>query len=492
MFHRCFSHRISQPISVNAAMKDHLDAIVVGAGPNGLSAAIELARSGFQVRVLDAMAEPGGGTHSGELTLPGFLHDHCSAVHPTGILSPYFRQLPLEQHGLRWLQTEASVAHPLDDGPAVMLSQSLERTADGLGKVDSKRWRWLFNPWLKHPHDLLADLMSPLGTIPKRPLQMARFGTCALWPARRFAKTLFHESRAQALIAGCAGHSILPLDFLGTAALGLIFAICGHVENWPVAQGGSRAIGDALAEYLQSLGGEIECNHPVDAVGDLPPVRAVLLDLSPKSVVALAADLLPSSYCRRLQRYRYGPGTYKMDWALDGPIPWRDPEVATATTVHVGGTLDEIALSERDAWQGKPSEAPYLILCQQSHADPTRTPAGKHTGYAYCHVPHGSDWDMSERVERQIERFAPGFRDIILQRHITRPADFEAWNPNYVGGAITGGAANLTQLFTRPVARLNPYTTPNPQLFICSASTPPGGGVHGMCGYHAARAVICA
>ena len=471
-------------------MKDHLDAIVVGAGPNGLSAAIELARSGFQVRIVDAMPEPGGGTLSGELTLPGFLHDHCSAVHPTGILSPYFRQLPLEQHGLQWLQTDASVAHPLDDGPAVMMYQSLDKTAERLGGSDGRRWRRLFRPFLGHPHDLLADLMSPLGSLPRRPLQMARFGALALWPAKRFAKTFFRNEQAQALIAGCAGHSILPLEFLGTAALGLIFSICGHVENWPVAKGGSQAIGNALAEYFRSLGGEIHCGQRVEAVGDLPPVRVVLLDLSPKSIVSLAADLLPNSYCRRLQRYRYGPGTFKMDWALDGPIPWRNPEVATATTVHVGGTLDEIARSERDAWDGRPSAAPYLILCQQSHADPTRAPNGKHTGYAYCHVPNGSEFDMSERIEQQIERFAPGFRDTILKRHITRPMDFEGWNPNYVGGAITGGAANLSQLFTRPVARLNPYTTPNPQLFICSASTPPGGGVHGMCGYHAARAAI--
>ncbi len=471
-------------------MKDQLDAIVVGAGPNGLSAAIELARAGFSVRVVDAMPEPGGGTRSGELTLPGFLHDHCSAVHPTGILSPFFRQLPLQQHGLEWLQLSASVAHPMDDGPAVMMNQSLQQTADRLGGIDGQRWQRMFRPFVRHAHDLLADVMSPLGAIPRRPLQMARFGSLALWPARRFAKTFFRDERARALIAGCAGHSVLPLDFLGTAALGLIFSICAHVENWPVAQGGSQAIGKALAAYLRSLGGDLQCDHRVEAVGDLPPVRAVLLDLSPKSIVTLADDLLPSSYRKRLLRYRYGPGTFKMDWALDGPIPWRDPEVATATTVHVGGTLDEIALSEHDAWHGRPSSAPYLIVCQQSHADSTRAPAGKHTGYAYCHVPNGSGFDMGERIERQIERFAPGFKDVILERQVTRPVDFEDWNPNYVGGAITGGAANLSQLFTRPVARLNPYTTPNPQLFICSASTPPGGGVHGMCGYHAAQAAI--
>ncbi len=470
-------------------MAETLDAIVVGAGPNGLAAAIELARSGYRVRVCEAMQEPGGGTHTRQLTLPGFYHDQCSAVHPTGILSPYFRQLPLADFGLEWLALDASVAHPLDDEPAVMLYQSLDRTAEQLGN-DGKRWRRLFKPLLKHPQDLLADLMGPLRLTPRRPFQMLRFGSSAAWPARRFAKTFFREERARALFAGCAGHSILPLDHLLTAALGLIFAVTGHVENWPVARGGSIAIGRALSGYLESLGGEIVCDTKVASLAELPDSRAVLFDLSPKSIVEIAGDDLPSRYCRRLDKFNYGPGTFKVDWALDGQIPWQDPQVASATTVHVGGGLEEIAASERDAWKGRHSDSPNLILCQQSHADPGRAPAGKHTGYAYCHVPHGSDVDMTDRIENQIERFAPGFRHLILARHVTRPADFESFNPNYVGGAITGGAANLTQLFTRPVARMNPYTTPNPRLFICSASTPPGGGVHGMCGYHAAQTVI--
>ncbi|MGI9519288.1 MAG: phytoene desaturase family protein [Pirellulaceae bacterium] len=470
-------------------MPKEWDAIVVGAGPNGLSAAIALAQSGYRVLVLEAMSEPGGGTHTRELTLPGFWHDQCSAVHPTGILSPWFRQLPLADFGLEWLSLDASVAHPLDDEPAVMLYQSINRTADQLGR-DGKRWRRLFEPFLKHPHDLLADLMGPLRLKPKRPFRMARFGMLAGWPARRFAKMKFREERARVLFAGCAGHSILPLDHWLTSAMGLIFAVTGHVENWPVARGGSVAIGRALSGYLESLGGEIVCDTKVAELAELPDSRAVLFDLSPTSIINIASDALPSRYCRRLGKFNYGPGTYKIDWALDGEIPWRDPQVATATTVHVGGGLEEIAASERDAWQGRHSEAPYLILCQQSHADPQRAPAGKHTGYAYCHVPHGSDFDMTDRIESQIERFAPGFRDLILARHLTTPADFESLNPNYVGGAITGGAANLSQLFTRPVARLNPYTTPNPRLYICSASTPPGGGVHGMCGYYAAQTVI--
>ncbi|MBW2387328.1 MAG: NAD(P)/FAD-dependent oxidoreductase [Deltaproteobacteria bacterium] len=471
-------------------MAESWDAIVVGAGPNGLAAAIEIARSGYRVKVLEAMGEPGGGTHTRELTLPGFHHDQCSGVHPMGILSPYFRKLPLADFGLEWLASDASVAHPLDDGYAVMLHQSLDRTADQLIRADARRWRNLFRPFLNHPHELLEDLMGPLGRMPNRPLSMARFGWHAVRPARNFANGLFENHRARALFAGCAGHSVLSLDHWMTTALGMIFCLTAHVENWPVARGGSRAIGQALSGYLKSLGGEIECDRHITSLEQLPETRAVLFDLSPKAVTEIAGEQLPNRYRKRLGRYRYGPGTFKIDWALDGEIPWRDARVAAATTVHVGGKLEEIADSERDAWQGRHNDRPYLILCQQSHADPSRAPAGKHTGYAYCHVPHGSNLDMTERIEAQIERFAPGFRDLILARHTTSPADFEAFNPNYVGGAITGGAADWSQLFTRPVARSNPYTTPNRKLYLCSASTPPGGGVHGMCGYYAARAVI--
>lgn len=471
-------------------MAEPWDAIVVGAGPNGLAAAIELARSGYRVKVIEAMSQPGGGTHTQELTLPGFLHDQCSAVHPMGILSPYFRQLPLSDFGLEWLTTEASVAHPLDEGYAVMLYQSLDRTADQLIRADARRWRNLFRPFLDNPHDLLSDLMGPLGRLPKHPITMARFGLKALWPARRLALRLFENQRARALFGGCAGHSVLSLDHWMTSALGLIFALTAHVETWPIAKGGSRAIGRALGDYLLSLGGEIECDQRITSHRELPGARVVLFDLSPKAVTAIATDELPDRYRKRLLRYRYGPGTFKLDWALDGEIPWRDAHVATAITVHVGGSLEEIAQSELDAWQGRHNDQPYLIVCQQSHADPSRAPEGKHTGYAYCHVPHGAERDMTECIEAQVERFAPGFRDLILARHKTSPADFETLNPNYVGGAITGGAADIGQLFTRPVARLNPYTTPNPKYYLCSAATPPGGGVHGMCGYYAARTAI--
>lgn len=463
------------------------DAVVVGAGPNGLAAAVELAQRGFEVCVLEAAATVGGGTRSAELTLPGFLHDECSAIHPLGILSPFFRRLPLAAHGLEWLRFPASVGHPLDDGPALLITRSLEATAERLGP-DAARWRRLLAPFLERPHELLAELLGPLHWRVRHPLLLARFGLAGLQPAARLAAR-FEGPGARALFAGCAAHAVLPLESYATAAVGLIFALTGHVEDWPCARGGSGAIARALASLLLELGGKLELGRPVRTLRDLPAARAVLFDLSPRPLAAIAGDELPRAYVRRLAAYRYGPGTFKLDWALAGPIPWRAAGLADASTVHVGGTLEEIAAAERDAWVGRSCARPYLILCQQSRVDPSRAPAGKHTGYAYCHVPHGSTEDMTARIEAQVERFAPGFRDLVLARHVTRPADFEAKNPNYVGGAVTGGAADLRQLFTRPVARLDPYSTPNPRLFLCSASTPPGGGVHGMCGYHAARSV---
>jgi len=461
-----------------------LDAVVVGSGPNGLAAAVALARRGASVLVLEGADELGGGTRTAELTLPGFQHDVCSAVHPMGILSPFLRTLPLGEHGLEWLRPAASVAHPLDGEPAVMLRRSLDATAEGLGR-DAAVWRRLVGPLLDRPHDLLADVMAPL-RIPDHPIAMARFGLRAVFSANRLARLLFREPRARALLAGCAGHSILPLTQPLTAALGVLFAVTAHVEDWPVPRGGSRAIGRALASYLRSLGGRVETGRRIASLAELPASRVVLFDTSPAELVRIAGDALPAGYRRRLGRYRYGPGVFKLDWALDGPIPWRDPACLEASTVHVGGTLEEICASERDMWRGRHAERPYLILCQQSQIDPGRAPAGRHTGYAYCHVPHGSPADRTLAIEAQVERFAPGFRDRILARHAMGPADFEAYNPSYVGGAITGGVADAFQLFTRPVARLDPYSTPNPRLFLCSAATPPGGGVHGMCGYFAA------
>jgi phytoene dehydrogenase-like protein len=465
-----------------------LDAVVVGSGPNGLAAAVALARAGASVEVLEARAEIGGGVRSAELTLPGFVHDVCSGCHPTGVLSPWFRMLPLERHGLRWLHPPASVAHPLDGEPAVLLRRSLGETARELGD-DARAYERLFGPLLRAPHALLEDLLGPL-RVPRHPLRMARFGLPGLLPATVLLRACFRGERARALLAGCAAHSILPLSTPLTAAVAMVFALTGHVEDWPVAAGGSQAIADALASHLRELGGRIATGRRVCALGDLPAARVVLFDTSPSQLADVAAAVLPERYLRRLRRYRYGPGAFKLDWALDGPIPWRDPRCLEASTVHVGGTLAEIAAAEAAVWRGEHPERPFVLVVQQSQFDPARAPAGKHTGYAYCHVPSGSTLDLTDRLERQIERFAPGFRDRILARHVTRTSDLERDNPNYVGGAITGGVADLSQFFTRPVARLDPYSTPNPRLFICSASTPPGGGVHGMCGYFAAKSAL--
>jgi phytoene dehydrogenase-like protein len=464
------------------------DAIVIGSGPNGLAAAVALARAGVSVCVLEAADEIGGGTRSAELTLPGFVHDVCSAVHPMGILSPFFRELPLADHGLAWVRPAASVAHPMPDGSAVMLHRSLPRTADALGR-DARAYTRLVGPLLAQPHALLADVLAPL-RIPNHPLQLLRLGLRGAFSANRLARLVFRDARARALFAGCAGHSLLPLTSPLTAAVGLLFALTGHVEDWPVAAGGSRAIAAALASLLESLGGRIETGHRVQGLDELGHARAILFDTSPAGLVQIAGDALPAGYRRRLGRYRYGPGVFKLDWALDGPIPWSDPACLDASTVHVGGTLEEICASERDMYRGRHSERPFLILCQQSAFDQTRAPTGRHTGYAYCHVPHGSTVDRTDAIEAQVERFAPGFRDRILARHAMNTADFERENENYIGGAITGGVADALQLWNRPVTRLDPYATPNPRLFICSAATPPGGGVHGQCGYWAAQSVL--
>ncbi len=468
--------------------RETFDAVVVGSGPNGLSAAVALAQAGASVLVLEASNEVGGGARTAELTKPGFHHDVCSAVHTTGILSPFFRSLPLEEHGLRWISPGASVAHPLDDQPAVMMWRSLEETARELG-ADASSYRTLIAPFLEKWEGFFGDALGPLGW-PADPLTFARFGLRAMWPATRFANWRFQQSRAKALFAGCAGHSVLPLNKVFTAALGLIFSIAGHVEPWPVAAGGSQAIPRALESLLRELGGEVRTGVRVTTAAELPAARVVLFDTSPDQLASIAGSTLPAGYRMRLGRYRYGPGAFKLDWALDGPIPWRDPRCLEASTVHLGGTLEEIAASEAEMFQGSHPRRPYVLLCQQSQLDLSRAPEGKQTGYAYCHVPGGSTVDMTEAIENQVERFAPGFKDRILARHTMHTLDFHRYNSNYVGGAITGGVADVFQLFTRPVARLDPYSTPNPRLFICSASTPPGGGVHGMCGFHAAQSAL--
>lgn len=468
--------------------KYEYDVVVVGAGPNGLCAAIALAQQKYSVLIVEAQATPGGGTRSAPLTLPGFQHDVCSAVHPLGELSPFMRTLPLGDFGLEFLHPRFSAAHPLPDGQVALLERSLQATSDRLG-MDGPAYRALLAPFLREPEALFADLLGPM-RIPTRPIGFTRFGLHGMRSARGLADAHFRRPIARALFAGCAAHAILPLEKFFSGAVGLMFLVSGHLTDWAMPRGGSQAIADALVRYLESLGGRVRTGERVETLAQLPRARAYMFDLAPRQVIQIAGAALPEGYRKRLARYNYGPAAFKIDYALSGPIPWRAAACGQASTVHVGGTLEEIARSERDAFEGRVSDAPFVMVCQQSHFDPGRAPAGQHTGYMYCHVPFGCTVDMTERIERQIERFAPGFRDLILARAVRTPADLERDNPSYVGGTITGGAADITQLLTRPVVRIDPYSTPNPRLFLCGASTPPGGGVHGMCGYHAARSVM--
>jgi phytoene dehydrogenase-like protein len=465
------------------------DAVIVGAGPNGLAAAVTLARAGWAVLVREAEETIGGATRSAELTLPGFVHDVCSAFHPLGAASSAFRDLPLADHGLEFVHPPAPLAHPLDGGRAVVLERALDETASSLGR-DGAEYRRLISPFAERWPDLERDLLRPLVRVPRHPVVAARFGLQALRPARGLAEGIFDDEPARALFAGVSAHSFLPLERATSAAVGLVLLTLGHAAGWPIVRSGSQKLADALAGYLRSLGGEIEAGAPVESLAGLPRARAVVCDLTPRQLLRVAGDRLPSRYRRALARYRYGPGTFKLDYALDGPIPWQAPGCARAGTVHVGGTLAEIAEAERAPWEGRHAERPFVLVGQQSRFDETRAPAGNHTLWAYCHVPNGSTTDMSERIERQIERFAPGFRDLVLARSVSTPADLERRNANLVGGDINGGVADLRQLLARPVARVNPYSTPVPGLYVCSAATPPGGGVHGLCGYRAAQAVL--
>jgi phytoene dehydrogenase-like protein len=463
-----------------------LDAVVIGAGPNGLAAAVTLAQAGRSVRVIEAQETVGGGTRTAELTLPGFRHDVCSAIHPSLLASPFFRSLQLD---LDLIEPHAAIAHPLDDGRAVLVRRSLEDTAAQLG-TDRDAYRKLLEPFVARWDNLEDELFGPIAHLPRHPLALARFAVAGLRSAQTIADARFETDAGRALVAGAAAHSFLPLEQRASASFGLVLLVLAHVSGWPFLRGGSQAIADALASRLLLLGGEIETGNHVSSLSELPSSRIVLADVTPRQLLSLAGDLLPNRYRRRIERWRYGPGAFKLDYALDGPIPWRAPEVAQAGTVHVGGSLAEIAESERAAWQGRHAERPFVLLAQQTLFDETRAPTDKHTAWAYCHVPNGSTFDMRERIEAQIERFAPGFRDRVLGCTSRNTADLERDNPNLIGGDIAGGANTLAQLVARPAPRLIPYSTPVSGLYMCSASTPPGAGVHGMCGHLAARAAL--
>jgi phytoene dehydrogenase-like protein len=441
------------------------------------------------VHVREGADEPGGGVRSDELMLPGFVHDLCSGVHPLVTASPFFRSVPLAEHGLELVEPPAPLAHPLDDGSAALLERSVAATAAGLGE-DGPAYERLLGPLVRDWDAIEEAALAPLLRFPRRPLALGRFGISALRTADGLARGAFRGERARALLAGCAAHSMLPLERRPSAAFGLVLLALGHRVGWPFPRGGSGEIAKALVAELGRLGGEVETDGPVASLAELGSPRLVLCDVGPPALARLAADRLPVRYARRLERFRYGPGAFKVDYALDGPIPWRAPECARAGTVHLGGTLVEIAASERAPWRGQHAERPFVLLAQHTLFDGTRAPPGKHTAWAYCHVPAGSPVDMTERIEAQVERFAPGFRDRVLARSVMGPAELEARNPNLVGGDLNAGVADLRGLLARPVARPVPYRTPVPGLYLCSASTPPGGGVHGMCGYLAARAAL--
>jgi phytoene dehydrogenase-like protein len=470
-------------------MGDEYDAIVVGSGPNGLAAAITLARAGLSVTVLEANSTIGGGTRSAELTLPGFVHDVCSAVHPLAAGSPFFKTLPLEQSALEWIHPEIPLGHPLDDGTAACLHRDVDVTAGSLGR-DAGIYRNVFNPLTRDWEKLAAELLQPMLHLPRHRVALGRFGLAAITPARFFAKTFFRKDQTRALFAGIAAHSFLPLEALASAAFGFVLGTAGHAVGWPIPRGGSQSIANALANYLRELGGKIDINRRIDNLDQLPKSRVVLFDTTVWQFSHIAGDRLPARYRERLNHFRHAPGIFKIDYALSSPIPWKAEVCRRAGTIHLGGTLDEIANSERDVARGQLPDRPFTLVAQQSLFDETRAPAGKHTLWAYCHVPFGCKINMSDAIESQIERFASGFRDCIVARHKTGAADLEKSNPNLAGGDINGGAANLWQLIARPIFSPTPYRTPLRGVYMCSSSTPPGGGVHGMCGYHAARTAL--
>jgi phytoene dehydrogenase-like protein len=472
------------------------DAIVVGSGPNGLAAAIRLAQAGWTVTVLESAPTPGGGVRSAELTLPGFVHDICSSVYPLGASSPFLSTLPLQDHGLQWVFPPASLAHPFDDGSAVLLRSSLAETAAGLGP-DGPAYERLIGDLVRRFQDLLPDLLAPVGP-PQHPFLMAKLGLHAIRSARGLATSAFKTEKARGFFAGLAAHSLLPLEELSTSAIALVLAASGHAAGWPIARGGAQQLTSALVSYLKSLGGQVLAGCQVDSLDQLPAARAVLLDVTPRQLLKIAGERLPGGYQRKLERYRYGAAAYKMDWALSGPVPWRASECGLAGTVHLGGTLEEISESERRSCQSKSSdrqgsadwtsERPFVLFAQPTLFDPARAPEGKHTAWGYCHVPNGFKGDVTNAIEGQVERFAPGFRDRILARSVMGPVAMERHNANLIGGDISGGSMNLGQLFLRPTRSL--YRTPLTGVYLCSSSTPPGAGVHGMCGFWAAERAL--
>jgi phytoene dehydrogenase-like protein len=464
------------------------DAVIVGSGPNGLSAGIRLAQEGLKVLILEAKETIGGGTRTKELTEPGFYHDICSAVHPTAAGSPFFKTLSLEKFGLKFIQPDLPYVHPLDGGEAAVAYRSVEKTAENLG-VDSKSYTRLFQKFTDDWDYLSEDVLGTL-RIPKHPLLMAKFGCYGIFSAKMLSNSLFKTAKAKALFAGCAAHSILPLEKSFTASFGLVLGVSAHSVGWPIAKGGSSAITNALAGLFTSLGGTIETGHNVTSLNELPASKVILFDLTPKQIAAIAGNKLPDNYRDQLESYTYGPGVFKVDWALSEPVPWTNKEAQKAGTLHLGGTLEELVLSEKEVWEGKHPQNPYVLVSQPSLFDESRAPKGKHTLWAYCHVPNGAETDMTGIIENQIERFAPGFKNTIISKHTMNSSEMQSYNSNYIGGDINGGAQFIKQMLGRPVLNWNPYKIPSEGLYICSSSTPPGGGVHGMSGFHAAVSVL--
>jgi phytoene dehydrogenase-like protein len=466
------------------------DAVVVGAGPNGLAAAVTLARRGLRVRVYEAAATIGGGCRTGELTLPGFAHDVCSAVHPLAVASPFLREFDLGAHGVRLLHPDVAFAHPLDGGRAAVTVRSVDETADRLGGADARAYRRLYGPLVDTADEIVSTFLAPLRSTPAHPLAVARFGLSAVRSAASLVESRFGGDPARAMFSGAAAHAMMPLERRPTAAFGLLLSLLAHAVGWPVVEGGSQALVDALASEVVALGGDVVTSCPVRSLDELPRARAVLLDVTPIQLFRIVGERFPARFRRALVRYRYGPGVFKVDYALSEPAPWANDDCRSAGTVHVGGTFDEIAASERHTNEGRHPDHPYVLVVQPTVTDRTRAPAGRHTLWAYCHVPSGSTVDMTAAIEQQVERFAPGFGDVVLARATRTAADYESYDANYVGGDINAGVQDIAQTVFRPTRRWSPYATPLRGVYLCSSSTPPGGGVHGMCGYFAAVAAL--